>query len=129
MGIAIEKWPRAIIDAAPKHGSALANDAVGDPAAGQAEQIDHRGVEPVNRARFRRGKAQAAVRHSGGHEEDQQRAHSVVAEALPHFGEEERGKAARMAEERAVPAGRWQHRLCRASATFWQAIGYSGGTW
>ena len=36
------------------------------------------------------------------HEEDEQRAHAVVAEALPHLGEEQRREAAGMAEERAV---------------------------
>ena len=33
------------------------------------------------------------------------RAHPVVAEALPHLGEEERRQPARMAEERAVVRG------------------------
>ena len=44
--------------------------------------------------------AQAAGGERRRHEEDQQRAHAVVAEALPHLGEEERGQAARVAEER-----------------------------
>ena len=35
------------------------------------------------------------------HEQRQQRAHAVVGEALPHFGEEQRGQADRMAEPRA----------------------------
>ena len=38
--------------------------------------------------------------------QDQQRAHAVVAEALPHLGEEERGQPARMAEEGAVERDR-----------------------
>ena len=37
-----------------------------------------------------------------GHEEDEERAHPVVAEALPHLGEEQRGETARMAEEAGV---------------------------
>ena len=107
--------------AAPEHRPALADDAVREPAARQAEQIDHRGVEAVDRAGFRRRKAEAAVRHGRRHEEDEQGAHAVVAEALPHFGEEERGEAAGMAEERAVPARvGGVGRCCRHSATFSQ---------
>ena len=36
------------------------------------------------------------------HEQDEQRAHPVIAEALPHLGEEQRRQPARMPEERAV---------------------------
>ena len=52
--------------------------------------------------RGRRSRAAVAVsnpkpagRRRGGHEEDEERAHPVVAEALPHLGEEERREAAR----------------------------------
>src|SRR5207245_8798430 len=41
----------------------------------------------------------------GGHEQNEQRAHPVVAEALPHFGEEESRQAARVAEEALVLLG------------------------
>ena len=37
-----------------------------------------------------------------GHEEDEERAHPVVAEALPHLGEEQCGESARMAEKACV---------------------------
>jgi hypothetical protein len=57
------------------------------------------------------------ARHRCGHEEDQQRAHAVVAEALPHLGEEQRRQAARMTEECRLtahaslsPAGVWSCR-------------------
>ena len=50
------------------------------------------------------GEAQAAPGDAGGHEQDEERAHAVIAEALPHFGEEEGGQAPRMAEKAAVGA-------------------------
>ncbi len=86
-----------------EYGAALPDEAVGDPAAAQAHQVDHRGVEPVDGAGFGIGEAETAVRDGGGHVEDQQRAHAVVAEALPHLGQEEGGETAGMAEEGAVP--------------------------
>ena len=45
-----------------------------------------------------------------GHVEQQQRPHAVVAEALPHLGEEERGETARVTEERGVRRSRVGHR-------------------
>ena len=39
------------------------------------------------------------------HEQHEQGAHAVVAEALPHLGEEQRREPARVAEERAVLSG------------------------
>ena len=48
-------------DAAVEHGSALARDAVGHPSAGQAQQVDHGGVEAVDRAGFGDAEAEAAL--------------------------------------------------------------------
>ena len=45
---------------------------------------------------------QPALGRGGHHEEEEQRAHPVVAEALPHLGEEERGQAAGMAGDPAA---------------------------
>ena len=92
-------------DSAPEDGAALACDAVRDPPARQAGEEYTRGVKAVDGPGFGGGKAQTAVRHRCRHKEDEQCAHPVVAEAFPHFGEEERGEAAGVAEERPVPAG------------------------
>src|SRR5207248_8353695 len=59
-------------------------------------------VETVDRPGHSRIESQTASRDRRGHEQDQQRAHAVIAEPLPHFGEEERRQSARMTEERAV---------------------------
>src|SRR4051794_28774222 len=50
----------------------------------------------------RRTKPQPPRRNGGCHEEDQERAHAVIAEALPHLGEEKRGESARVTEEPGV---------------------------
>ena len=55
--------------------------------------------------------SQAAGRDRRRHEEQQQRPHAVVAEALPHLGEEQGGEAARVTEERGVRRGRVGHKL------------------
>ena len=99
------KWPARDQDAAVEHGAPLADQAIGDPAARQAHHVHHRGVEPVDRAGRAVSKPSPPARPARGHEQDEQRAHAVVAEALPHLGEEQRGEAARMAEERAIVAG------------------------
>ncbi len=49
----------------------------------------------------------------------QQRAHPVVAEALPHLGEEERGESARVAEEAGVLNGLHRHVRCRPGQGWW----------
>ena len=93
-------------DPADEHGPLRSDQPVGDPAAGQRHHVHHRGVQAVDGARRDRVEAQPARRGRGGHEQDEQRAHPVVAEALPHLGEEQRREAARMAEERAIALGR-----------------------
>ncbi len=89
-------------DAAVEHGAPLADQPVRHPPARQAGHVDHRRVEPVHRAGDAGLEAQATGRDRRRHEEDEQRAHAVIAEALPHLGEEERRQPARVAEERAV---------------------------
>src|SRR4029079_16710097 len=42
--------------------------------------------------------AEAGLLHGADHVEEEQRAHAVIAEALPHLREEERGQAAGMTE-------------------------------
>src|SRR5262249_46946394 len=99
-------------DAAVEHRAALADQAIRDPAAGQRRHVDHRGVEAVNRAGDRGVEREAAGGGRRGHEQDGQRAHAVIAEALAHLGEEERGEAARMTEERRVVGARVDRTNC-----------------
>jgi hypothetical protein len=89
-------------DAAVEHRAALADQAIRDPAARQAGHVDHRRVQAVHRAGDARLEAESARRDWRGHEQDEERAHPVIAESLPHFGEEERGQSARMTEERVI---------------------------
>ena len=51
------------------------------------------------------------------HEQDEQRAHPVVAEALPHLGEEQRGEPAGVAEKPVSVAGSRLGLSFRASVT------------
>ena len=91
--------PEGNDDAAPQNRLALASDPVRQPPAGQAEQEDHGGVKPVDRAGFRNGEVQSAFFRFRDHEQNEESAHPVIAETLPHLGEEESGEAARVTEE------------------------------
>jgi len=93
-------------DAAGENRTPLPDQAIGDPAARQARHVDHRRVEAVHGARDRRLEPEPARGDRRGHEQDQQRAHAVVTEPLPHLGEEQHRKAARMAEECTVVGAR-----------------------
>src|SRR5581483_1483357 len=104
-------------DAAVKYGAALAGNAVGHPAAAQADQVDHGRIEAVNRARLRYGEAETAGGRGGGHEENEERARAVIAVALPHLREKQRGQTARMPEKtRILPNRRFG---------FGHAVGYN----
>src|SRR5437016_3049064 len=92
-------------DTAIEHGAALAQDAVGNPTAGQVHQVHHGGVETINRPCFSYVEAETALIYAGDHEQDEECPHAVVAEALPHFREEKGGEATGMAEEALVLAG------------------------
>ena len=93
-------------DPAVKYGAALADQPIGDPASRQRRHVDHRRVQAVHRAGDGGLEAEPAGRDRRRHEEDQQRAHAVVAEALPHLGEEERREPARMTEEGGIVGAR-----------------------
>ena len=71
--------------------------AVGDIAADYGREINQAGVSPIQRERVG-----ALVVERVDQVQHQQRAHAVVAEALPHLGEEERREAPRMPKERAI---------------------------
>ncbi len=91
---------------AVEHRAPLAQDAVGDPSAGQPDQVDHRSIKPINRAGLSHIEAKPAFLDASDHEQDQQRAHAVIAEALPHLGEKKGGESARVAEKTMVVAAR-----------------------
>jgi hypothetical protein len=104
---------------ADDHCAALAEHAIGDKPAEDRGEIDEPGIETpdlrgqrlhVERAEYRfqcaleREKADHAagmVRKQQilGHVEHEQRAHAVIGKALPHFGGEQEGQPARMAEQ------------------------------
>src|SRR5665213_873910 len=84
----------------------MTEEAVGHPSRRQGEDVGARRIEPVERARDRDVHPHAMLVHRRDHEQNQQRADAVIAEALPHLSEEERGKAARMAEEGMIVGGR-----------------------
>ena len=86
-------------DAAVQHGFLGADQPVGDPAAGQRDDVHRCGVEAVDRGRRLVVQAEAAARDGVDQEQHQQGAHAVEAEAFPHLGEEQRGEAARVAEK------------------------------
>ncbi|MNT29694.1 hypothetical protein D3C72_1654480 [compost metagenome] len=73
------------------HGLARADEAVGHDAAQQRQQIDQRGVGAVGRPRH--GVVEQEVLRQ---EEDQDAAHPVVGEALPHLREEQDDQSARV---------------------------------
>ena len=89
-------------DAADEHAAVLAEKTIRGHAAENGGAPHAAGVGPVDRRRARIGKSQSAGGRRRRHIQDQKCAHAVVAEALPHLGEEERRQPARVAEERVV---------------------------
>src|SRR4051794_39281776 len=85
-------------DPAAEYGAVVADDAVGEPPTRDRRRIHRHRVETVDRGRAPRGESESATGDRCNHEEQEERAHAVVAEALPHFGEEECGETARVAE-------------------------------
>ena len=95
--------------AAPEDGGLRAQQPVRDPATGHGRNVDRRSVKTVDGRGGAVVNPESAVRHLVHQEQQQQRAHAVVAEALPHLGEEEGGKTGGMTEE---IARRWRNWLC-----------------
>ena len=82
------------------------------------------GARPV------RAHAEAVVGRVG-HEQDQERAHAVVAEALPELGEEEGRQPPRVSEPLLVSGGRCAHRVlltCLVGMKIARRIGQSHPT-
>ena len=97
---AIRLWPDGEQDAAEQHRLALAEVAVGEIAAEHRRDVDQAGVGAVDEVRLAVGEQPVL-----GQVEDQQRAHAVVGETLPHLGEEEHVEALRVARRTRAPAG------------------------
>jgi hypothetical protein len=91
--------------AADEHRSALAPEVVRHPPAWEGQQVDHGRVEAVDRPRLGRTISEPGVGNGDrcGHEEHQERPHSVVGKPFPHLGEEQGGQTAGMAEEGCLP--------------------------
>gem|GEM_PF-5482747 len=81
-------------DAAVPYRPLRAPEPVGKPSAGKRHEVNRRGVKTVN-GRGRRV-AHFHSLHGIDHEQNQQRPHSVVAEPLPHFREEQRIESRRV---------------------------------
>ena len=100
-------------DPAHQDGAPLADEPVRHPSSGESQCVDGEGVQAVDGARFGRAHSHAPA---GGvdHEQDQERSHAVIAEALPHLGEEEGREPPGMTEKGLLPAAaagclRWVH--------------------
>ena len=89
-------------DAAVEHAAVLADQAIGNQAAHDGGAPRGAGICAVERCALGVRESETAVGHRRHHVEQQERAHAVVAEALPHLREEERGESARMPEEARV---------------------------
>jgi len=104
-------------DHAPAEDSfSLSPKVVGHPPAGQCEQVHHRRVQPEKGPRHGIAESQTGISpvHRGDHEQDQERTHSVVGEALPHLGEEQGGQPSRLPEE---------HLSARRLIPGWRVVG------
>ena len=75
-----------------------ADQPIGDPAAGQAQNVGSRDVEPIDRRGGPIIEAEAAP-DGVGEKQHEDRPHSVIGEAFPHLGEEQRHEAAGVAED------------------------------
>src|ERR1700689_5057374 len=86
-------------EAAADHRALGAEQAVRHPTAEKGEHIRRCDVEAVNRACVTVVEPEAAVTHGSDRVENQDGAHSVIGEALPHLREKERRKTARLTED------------------------------
>ncbi len=87
-------------DAADDHRLALSEVVVGEPDADQRREVHEAGEQAVELERLglRPAEARVGSLEAGDQRQHQQRAHAVVAEALPHLGGEQQEQAFRMAE-------------------------------
>ena len=92
-------------DPAHQHASIGAQKAIGDQAAQNRGAPDAARVGAVDGRRVGNREPQAAGGHRRGHVEDEEGAHAVVAEALPHLGEKEGREPARVPGPSGVSSG------------------------
>ena len=85
-------------DAAPEDRAAQPEKAIRDPTARQRDHVHGGRIQAIDRRRGHIVQSHAAGCDGVGHVQDEDRPHPVVAEPLPHLGEEERGQTARMPE-------------------------------
>ena len=81
-------------------GTLCADQAVGNPTAGQRRQVNAGVVQAIDRRGSLVIEAEAARRHRGDQEENENRPHAIEGESFPHLGEEQRGQPARVPEKR-----------------------------
>src|SRR5688572_29161207 len=93
-------------DAAVEHAAVLADHAVGDDSTNNGCAPRRTRIRSVERGPLGVGEAEPAVGGRGDHVEQEERTHTVVAEAFPHLGEEERGQPTRMPEEARIQGRR-----------------------
>ena len=99
-------------DAAIQHGQALADDSVGNPAARQGERVDTKCIQAIDGSADFGLESETAAR-GVRHVENEERAHTVVAEALPEFGVEQGHQPARVTERPPFMCGRRRRgRIC-----------------
>ena len=103
-------------DAAQEHGLPLADDAVGDPAAGERERVNAEGVQAVDCTADLGAHREAA--RGAGHVENQDRPHTVVAEAFPEFHGKQGHQAPGVAESRIGRLRRRRARRCHRCSLF-----------
>ena len=82
---------------ADQHRQARAKQIVGYPAAGKRHQVNRSSVRPIDGRRFGNGKTESPGFYRRFHKEQQQTAHAIIAETLPHLCEEERRQPCRLA--------------------------------
>src|SRR4030095_11448344 len=83
-------------DSAEQHAAVLSQSTIRDQTANDCSRPDAAGVRSIDGRGIRIGKTQTTGRSWSRHLKDQERAHSVVNEALPHFRKEECRETTRM---------------------------------
>src|SRR5712664_1419180 len=87
---------------ADKHSIPQAKKSVRNPAARQTAQVDRGSVQAIDSSSLGHCESKAADRGTGGHKQNQQCAHAIIAEALPHFRKEQSRQPPRVAKETTV---------------------------
>ena len=107
-------------DAAREDRTLLTYEAVGNPATKQARKVTTCQVETVDGACRLVREPETTLGGSGSHEEDENCPGAVVAEALPHFREEEGSDATWLAEDLGFRCGGYRgvrdlaHQVCNS---------------